>query len=132
MSMTDPIADMLTRIRNGSKARKKFVDIPCSKIKERMARVLADNDFISRFAIIPDNKQGILRVKLRYTPDYESVFSGLERISRPGRRVYLSCDQLRAKRRLLGTLVISTSQGVIVEDEAIKRGIGGEAICRIW
>ncbi len=132
MSMTDPVADMLTRIRNGSKARKKFVDIPSSKIKEQIARVLRDNDFISKYAVIPDNKQGMLRVKLRYTPDHEEVFSGLSRVSRPGRRVYLSYGQIRSKRRLLGTLVISTSQGVITEDEAIKKGIGGEAVCRIW
>ncbi|MBD3232388.1 MAG: 30S ribosomal protein S8 [candidate division Zixibacteria bacterium] len=132
MSMTDPVADMLTRIRNGSKARKRFVDIPGSKIKEQIARVLRDSDFISKYAVVPDNKQGILRVKLRYTPEHEEVFSGLARVSRPGRRIYLSCDQIRAKKRLLGTLVISTSQGVITEEEAIKRGIGGEAVCRIW
>jgi len=130
--MTDPIADMLTRIRNASKAKKRFVDIPNSKIKEQIARILVERDFISKYAVIPDNKQGVLRIRMRYTLDHQSVFSGMSRVSSPGRRTYLAKDDLKAMSRYLGTIIISTSQGVLAEEEAIKRGIGGEAICRIW
>ncbi|MCP4632880.1 MAG: 30S ribosomal protein S8 [candidate division Zixibacteria bacterium] len=132
MSMTDPIADMLTRLRNASKAKKRFVDIPNSNIKEQIAKILKETDFISQYAVIPDNKQGILRVKMRYTPDRDSVFSGLVRVSRPGLRKYVDTDELKRKSRHLGTMIISTSQGVLTEDDARRRGIGGEAICRIW
>ncbi|PJA29484.1 MAG: 30S ribosomal protein S8 [candidate division Zixibacteria bacterium CG_4_9_14_3_um_filter_46_8] len=132
MCMTDPIADMLTRIRNASKAKKRFVDIPNSKIKEQIARILVERDFISKYAVIPDNKQGVLRIRMRYTLDHQSVFSGMSRVSSPGRRTYLAKDDLKAMSRYLGTIIISTSQGVLAEEEAIKRGIGGEAICRIW
>ncbi len=132
MNITDPIADMLTRIRNASKARKRYVDIPNSKVKEQIAKVLVEREFVSNYTVIPDNKQGILRIKMRYTPDNEAVFSNLVRISKPGRRIYLKVDDLFAKKRLLGMLLISTSSGIITEDEAVKRGIGGEAVCRIW
>jgi len=132
MSMTDPIADLLTRIRNASKARKRFVDIPNSKIKEQITRILAEKEFISKYAIIPDNKQDIIRIKMRYTPDHQSVFSGLARISKPGRRVYMANADLKFNRRFMGTIIVSTSKGVLTEDKAIEIGIGGEAICRIW
>ncbi|MBD3168255.1 MAG: 30S ribosomal protein S8 [candidate division Zixibacteria bacterium] len=132
MSMTDPIADMLTRIRNASKAKKRFVDIPSSKIKVELARILEEKDFISRYAVLKDNKQGIIRIKMRYTPDQQSVFTQLRRVSKPGLRQYMSRDDLHKQKRRLGTLVISTSQGVMTEDDAREKGIGGEAICRIW
>jgi small subunit ribosomal protein S8 len=132
MSMTDPVADMLTRIRNAAKAKKRTVDIPGSKIKEQIARILKEQDFISKYAVIPDNKQNVIRIKLRYAPDQKAVFSGLQRVSKPGLRIYVTKDDIVKQRRRLGTLVISTSQGVVTEDEAIRRGIGGEAVCRIW
>ncbi len=132
MSMTDPIADMLTRLRNASKARKRFVDVPNSKMKEQLARILKEQDFISKYAVIKDNKQGILRIKMRYTPEQQSVFSALVRVSRPGLRQYAAKDDLRKQSRRLGTLIVSTSQGLLTENEAVRRGIGGEAICRIW
>ncbi len=132
MSMTDPIADMLTRLRNASKARTRFVDVPNSKMKEQLARILKEQDFISKYAVIKDNKQGILRIKMRYTPEQQSVFSALVRVSRPGLRQYAAKDDLRKQSRRLGTLIVSTSQGLLTENEAVRRGIGGEAICRIW
>ena len=132
MSMTDPIADMLTRIRNASKAKKRFVDIPSSNVKVELARILKERDFISQYAVMKDNKQGIIRIKMRYTPDQQSVFTQLKRVSKPGLRQYLSRDDLYKQKRRLGTLIISTSQGIMSEDEALEKGIGGEAVCRIW
>jgi small subunit ribosomal protein S8 len=132
MSMTDPIADFLTRIRNGNKARKRFVDIPNSKVKEHLAKILEEGEYISKYAVIPDNKQGVLRIKMRYTPDHQSVFSALVRVSKPGLRIYYTKDELKAQSRRLGTLVVSTSKGILTEEQAISQGVGGEALCRIW
>jgi len=133
MSMTDPIADMLTRIRNGSKARKRAVDVPASNMKRELARVLLDEKFLRDMVEIPDRKQGILRLYLKYSRDDDPIIKGLQRVSRPGLRTYYALDDLkRVGRSQVGITVLSTSQGVMTNAEASKRRIGGEAICVVW
>jgi small subunit ribosomal protein S8 len=132
MSMTDPIADLLTRIRNANRARKVSVDIPSSKIKEQICRLMQEEGFIAGYEVIPDNKQNILRVKLNYLPKKEPVLTGLERISRPGSRVYVEADEIKSVFGGLGISILSTSQGIITDRQARKAGIGGELLCRVW
>ncbi|MFH2054372.1 MAG: 30S ribosomal protein S8 [bacterium] len=132
MSMTDPIADMLTRIRNASKAKKKKVDIPASNIKREIARILEENHFIGKTIEIKDNKQGVLRVYLRYTKTDEPIIRGLRRVSRPGLRSYRDKDALARMRNQMGMTVVSTSKGLMTDDEARREGIGGEAVCYVW
>ena len=133
MAVTDPIADMLTRIRNGSKARKRSVDVPASGLKRDIARILAETNYIKDVVDTPDNRQGILRIFLKYNRDDKPVISGIDRISRPGLRQYVDSDRvLRQGRRKLGMTIISTSSGVMTNREAKKLGVGGELICRVW
>ena len=133
MSMTDPIADMLTRIRNGSKARKRAVDVPASKMKRELARVLLDEKFLRDMVEIPDRKQGILRLYLKYSREDEPIIKGLQRVSRPGLRTYYAIDDIkRMGRSQVGIAVMSTSQGLMTNAEAFKRHIGGEVICTVW
>jgi small subunit ribosomal protein S8 len=132
MSMTDPIADLLTRIRNANRARKATVDVPRSGIKEQICRLMQEEGFIAGYEVIPDNKQNILRVKLNYLPKKEPVLTGLERISRPGYRVYVQADEIKSVFGGLGISILSTSQGIITDRAARKAGIGGELLCRVW
>ena len=132
MSMTDPIADLLTRIRNANRAHKVTVDIPSSKIKEEISRIMQKEGFISGYEVIPDNKQGILRVKLNYLSKREPVLTGLDRVSRPGSRVFIEADEIKSVFGGLGIAIISTSQGLLTDRQARKKGIGGELLCRIW
>jgi small subunit ribosomal protein S8 len=132
MSMTDPIADMLTRIRNAGHAKHKKVDIPASKLKREVARVLAENRFIDNFAYIEDAKQGMLRLYLRYDGAEKSVIRGIERISRPGLRQYAANGEIPRVLRGLGIAIVSTSKGVMTDREARKAGIGGEVLCKVW
>lgn len=132
MSMTDPIADMLTRIRNACKAKHKKVDIPASNMKRDLARILEENHFINKTVEIKDAKQGVLRVYLRYTRKDEPVIRGLQRVSRPGLRRYVDKDKLFRMRSQMGMTIVSTSHGLMTDDEARKEGIGGEAVCYIW
>ncbi len=133
MSMTDPIADMLTRIRNGSKAKRKAVDIPASNVKREIARVLMEEKFIKDMIEIPDKKQGILRVYLKYSRDDDPIIRGIKRLSSPGLRRYFDLDQLkRMGKNQVGLLIISTSQGIMTNLDAFKKGLGGEAICNVW
>jgi small subunit ribosomal protein S8 len=132
MSMTDPIADMLTRIRNACHAKHKRVDIPSSKVKCEVARVLAENSVINNFALIEDNKQGILRLYLRYGKTQQSIIHGIQRISRPGLRLYAPKDKIPRVLRGLGFAIISTSKGVMTDREARKAGVGGEILCKVW
>lgn len=130
---TDPIADMLTRIRNGAKAKRRSVDIPASKLKREIARILKTEGYVKDYAEMTDNKQGILRVYLKYNRDDISVISGLDRISRPGLRQYVNSSESSWKaRRKLGLTIISTSAGVMTNIDAGRRGVGGELICRVW
>jgi small subunit ribosomal protein S8 len=133
MSMTDPIADMLTRIRNGSKAKMKAVDVPASNIKRAIARILKEENFIKDSLDIPDGRQGILRVYLKYSKEDEPIIKGIQRTSRPGLRRYYDVEDIkRIARNQVGITIISTSQGIMTEAEALKKHVGGEALCMIW
>ena len=133
MSMTDPIADMLTRIRNASKAKKTAVDIPASNIKREIARVLKDEMFIKDMIDLPDGKQGILRLYLKYSRDDDPIITGMKRVSRPGLRRYLTLEDIRnIVRSQVGITIVSTSRGLMTGSDAIKNNLGGEAICTIW
>ena len=132
MVMTDPIADMLTRIRNANSVYHDKVEIPGSKIKEAIAVILKDEGFIKDFEVIEDNKQNVIKVSLKYGANREKVISGLKRISKPGLRVYSQKDQLPKVLGGLGIAIISTSSGLVTDKEARKLGVGGEVICYVW
>ena len=133
MSMTDPIADLLTRIRNGSKAKRNAVDVPASNLKREVIRILTEQKYLKDMVELPDNKQGILRVYIRYTRDDRPVLKGLQRISRPGLRKYYDSEKVRVStQNARGIMIMSTSQGVMTNFDAARKGIGGEAICRCW
>ena len=132
MTMTDPIADMLTRIRNANTAGHKTVDIPASKMKKSIAEILLDEGYISGFEVIEDGKQGIIRVEMKYGADKERVIKGIKKISKPGLKVYAKADNVPKVLGGLGIAIISTSKGVISDKEARKLGVGGEVICYVW
>ena len=132
MVMTDPIADMLTRIRNANSVKHDSVDIPSSKLKVELARILKDEGFIREYKVIDDGKQGILRVYLKYTAQKGQVIQGLKRISKPGLRVYANKHEVPRVLGGLGIAILSTSKGVITDKDARKQGVGGEVICYIW
>ncbi|MEW6752219.1 MAG: 30S ribosomal protein S8 [Candidatus Latescibacterota bacterium] len=132
MSMTDPIADMLTRIRNASKARHPRVDVPASRLKREIARVLAENRFIDNFALVEDSKQGMLRLYLRYDGHNRGLIRGLQRVSRPGLRHYAPRGEIPRVLRGMGIAIVSTSRGVMTDREARRAGIGGEVLCTVW
>lgn len=131
MVMTDPVADCLTRIRNACRARQKRVDMPASKIKVEIARILLENHYIQNFKVLDDGKQGVLRVYLKYHDD-RPVLHGIERVSRPGLRVYRKSDGLPRVRGGMGTAIVSTSRGLLTDREAREAGIGGEVVARVW
>ncbi len=131
MSMTDPIADMLTRIRNAVRAGHEKVDVPASKLKLNIANLLKEEGFINSHRVIKDGKQGIIRITLRYHKGVP-VLSNLQRISRPGRRIYVDKDEIPVIRGGLGVAIISTSNGVMTDADAKKKGIGGEVVCAVW
>ncbi len=130
--MTDPIADMLTRIRNANNARHTSVDIPASNIKKEIAKILLEEGYIKNLDVIEDEKQGMLKIELKYAESGQRVITGLKRISKPGLRVYVKCDDVPKVLGGLGTAIISTSKGIITDKEARKEGVGGEVICYIW
>lgn len=132
MSVTDPIADFLTCIRNGCKAKHKKVDVPGSRIKTEIAKVMLEEKFINNYKVISDKKQGILRLYLKYDQDEESVIKGLKRISTPGRRVYAPKSRIPRVQGNLGIAILSTSRGVMTNKEARKVGCGGEVLCYLW
>jgi small subunit ribosomal protein S8 len=132
MAISDPIADLLTVIRNGSRAKHKKVEVPASHMKREILRVLLEEKFISNYRYIEDRKQGRLRIYLKYTDDENSVISGLKRISTPGLRRYAGGKHVPRVLGGLGIAIITTSQGVMTGKEARKRGIGGEVICHVW
>jgi small subunit ribosomal protein S8 len=133
MSMTDPVADLLTRIRNGAKAKKPAVDVPASKLKSEIVRILKESHFVRDCLSLPDNKQGILRIYLRYSRGDVSVIKGIQRVSSPGLRRYIGADDVKlSTRRTQGITIISTSSGVMTNFEAARRGIGGEILVRCW
>jgi small subunit ribosomal protein S8 len=129
---TDPIADMLTRIRNASKAEQEKVDIPASKLKVRIAEILKDEGFIKNFRRIEDNKQGTLRVYLKYGSGSEKMISGLVRVSTPGRRVYVTADEVPSVLGGMGVAIVSTSRGLLTDRESRRQKVGGEVLCYVW
>ena len=132
MTMTDPIADMLTRIRNALMARHPSTDVPASKMKVALAGILKDEGYIADYEAIDDRKQGVLRVRLKYGPDGDSVITGLERVSRPGRRIYCSAPEIPPVLGGLGINVLSTSKGLLSGRVARKQNIGGELLLNVW
>jgi len=133
MCMTDPVADLLTRIRNGSKAQKNAIDVPASNLKREVVRILTENHFLRDVIELPDNKQGILRIYLRYSTGDVPVLKGIQRVSKPGLRRYMGVGEVkRSTHHIRGMMVVSTSQGVMTNFDAAKRGIGGEALLKCW
>ncbi len=132
MTMTDPIADMLTRVRNASVAKHETVDIPASNSKREIANILLEEGFIRGFDIIEDGKQCIIRMQLKYGRNKEKVITGIKKISKPGLRVYAKKDEVPKVLGGLGIAIISTSKGIITDKAARKEGVGGEVIAYIW
>ena len=129
MQITDPIADMLTRIRNAGSARHETVDVPNSKMKKAIAEILLEEGYIKSFQLIDDGTQGIIRVTLKYLPGKEKAIQGLRRVSKPGLRVYAGADELPQVLRGLGIAIISTSKGIMTDSQARTEGVGGEVLC---
>lgn len=132
MSMTDPIADMLTRIRNGIMAKMQKVDIPSSNMKVSLANVLKSEGFIKNYKVIADQKQGVLRVYLKYIDEKDPVINEIKRISKPGSRRYVGCDDIPSVKNGMGVAVLSTSKGILADKTAREAGVGGEIICTVW
>jgi small subunit ribosomal protein S8 len=130
--VTDPVADMLARIRNGSLAEHEKVDIPSSKLKVRLAEILKEEGFIKNFRLIEDKRQGVLRVYLKYGPGQERVISGLRRVSKPGRRLYVGADRIPSVLGGMGVAILSTPRGVLTDRESRKAKVGGEVLCYVW
>ncbi len=132
MHITDPIADMLTRIRNANNAKHDTVDVPASNMKKAIAQILLDEGYIKNFQLIDDGTQGVIRITLKYNAGKEKVLSGLRRVSKPGLRVYAGADELPLVLRGLGTAIVSTSKGVMTDKKAREAHVGGEVLAFIW
>lgn len=130
--MTDPIADLLTRIRNGAHARKEQVDVPWSRIKARIVEVLAEEGYVKEHSIVEQDGHRVLRVWLKYDGQNRPVIGGLKRVSRPSLRVYVGAQEIPAIRRGLGVSILSTPAGILTDREARKRNVGGEIMCSVW
>ena len=132
MHITDPIADMLTRIRNANNAKHDTVDVPASNMKKAIAQILLDEGYIKNFQLIDDGTQGVIRISLKYGAGKEKVISGLRRVSKPGLRVYAGADELPKVLRGLGIAIVSTSKGIMTDKQARKEHIGGEILAFVW
>lgn len=132
MALTDPIADMLTRVRNAGKAKFNSVDIPGSKMKTELARVMKEQGYIRNYKFIKDGKQGILRVYLKYADDQSHVIQEINRVSKPSRRVYVGAGDVKPFFNGMGITVLSTSKGVLTDKQALKENVGGEVLCNIF
>jgi len=132
LAMSDPVADMLTRIRNASSVFHDTVDIPGSNLKKELARILKEEGFIRDYKVAEDGKQGVIRIYLKYAPPKRQVISGIKRISKPGLRVYAQRDRVPKVLGGLGVAILSTSKGVMSDRDARRTGIGGEVICYVW
>jgi len=132
MNMTDPVADMITRIRNSVRAKLPRVDIPSSKLKVEIARILKNEGYIANFKVNEDGKQGVLRIYLKYGPGMERVITDVQRVSRPGCRIYCGKDRIPRVYGGLGINILSTSRGLMTGRAAAKEGVGGEIICNVW
>ena len=132
MQITDPIADMLTRIRNANSAKHETVDIPASNLKKAVAEILLEEGYIKNFQVIDDNTQGLIRITLKYGENKQKVITGLKRVSKPGLRVYASCEALPKVVKGLGIAIISTSKGVMTDKKARRENVGGEVLAFVW
>lgn len=132
MSLTDPMANALTKIRNALKAKKETVDIPFSKLTQGVLTLLKEKGYIRNFKLMKDNKQGVLKVYLRYTSTRQPVISGLKRISKPGLRIYVGRNEIRRVRGGLGLAILTTSKGIMTDKEAKEAKVGGELLCYVW
>ncbi|SRR5699024_2519999 len=132
MQITDPVADMLTRIRNANSAKHDTVDVPASNLKKAIAQILLDEGYIKSFQVIEDGTQGVIRIALKYLPGKEKVISGLRRVSKPGLRVYAGADELPRVLKGLGIAIISTSKGVMTDRAARANHVGGEVLAFVW
>ena len=132
MQITDAIADMLTRIRNANAAKHPTVDIPCSNVKRAIAQILVDEGYVKGFEVIEDQKQGVIRMSLRYGQNKERVIQGMRRVSKPGLRIYAGCEELPKGQRGLGIAIISTSKGIMTDNAARKLNVGGEVLAFVW
>ena len=132
MQITDPIADMLTRIRNANNAKHDTVDVPASNMKKAIAQILLDEGYIKNFQLIDDGTQGVIRITLKYGAGKEKVISGLRRVSKPGLRVYAGADELPKVLRGLGIAIVSTSKGVMTDKKARQAHVGGEVLAFVW
>ena len=132
MQITDPIADMLTRIRNAGSAKHETVDVPASKMKKAIAEILLEEGYIKSFQLIDDGTQGVIRITLKYLPGKEKAIQGLKRVSKPGLRVYAGADELPQVLRGLGIAIISTSKGIMTDKKARANHVGGEVLAFVW
>lgn len=132
MQITDPIADMLTRIRNANTAKHETVDVPASNMKKAIAEILNEEGYIAGYQIIEDGKQGVIRIALKYGPNKEKVISGLKRVSKPGLRIYAGAEELPRVLKGLGIAIVSTSKGIMTDKAARKQNIGGEILAFVW
>lgn len=132
MSMTDPIADMLTRIRNANMVKLQKVDIPSSSVKVNIAQVLKQEGYIKNYKVIADNRQGILRIYLKFIDEKEPVINEIKRISKPGSRSYVNTESIPVVKNGIGIAILSTSQGIMTDTAARQAGIGGELLCTVW
>ena len=132
MHITDTIADMLTRIRNANAAKHDTVDIPASNMKKAIAQILLDEGYIKSFQVLEDNKQGVIRITLKYGPNKSQVITGLRRVSKPGLRIYSSCEEMPRVMKGLGIAILSTSKGVMTDKQARKENVGGEVLAFVW
>ncbi|MGD9487831.1 MAG: 30S ribosomal protein S8 [Calditrichaceae bacterium] len=132
MSMTDPIADFLTRIRNGLHAKHKYVDIPSSNVKRQMSRILLEQGYIAKYVVVDDGKQGLIRIWLKYDQYKNPIIQNLTRVSKPGRRQYVPVENLPRVKNNLGIAIMTTPKGVITAREAKRQHVGGEILCYVW
>ena len=132
MSMSDPIADMLTRVRNGSTAHHEHVEVPASRLKVEIAKILRNEGYIRNFRVLTNTKQNTIKIRLKYGPNRERVINQIKRVSKPGQRMYVGKDSIPRVLGGLGVAILSTSQGVMADRQARRLGVGGEVLCHIW
>jgi small subunit ribosomal protein S8 len=130
--MTDPIADMLTRIRNANMAQLEKVDVPASKLKIEITKILKERGFVKSFKVLRDRKQGVIRISMKYLQGQEKVITGIKKVSKPGRRVYVGTADIPRVMGGFGIAILSTSRGIFTDDVCRKEGIGGELLCNVW
>ncbi len=132
MQITDTIADLLTRIRNANSAKHATVDVPASNVKKALAKILVDEGYVKSFQLIEDGKQGVIRITLKYSDSKSPVITGLRRVSKPGLRIYSSCEDMPKVRKGLGIAIVSTSKGIMTDKKARELNVGGELLAFVW